>query len=104
MNNDEKKLITGLPASKPNTDSLHEESLSAAFNRNRTCPQCGKQGRIVSNNLGVNGHCGPCRIHWPIANSPLRPETPGAAPRGLHKETSVEPDWSLAFDRDVGDL
>jgi len=102
-NDDPKKMIVGLPPVKPSTDSMQETNLQNNFERARNCPKCGKPGRIVSNNCGVNVHCGPCKIHWPISNSPLRPETPGAAPRGLHKETSMEPDWNLAFDKDVGD-
>lgn len=102
-NGDPKRPIIGLPSVKPNTDSIQEASLQSLLEKNRNCPQCHKPGRIVSNASGVNGFCGPCKIHWPITNSPLRPEVPGSAPRGLHKETHVEPDWTMAFDKDVGD-
>jgi hypothetical protein len=109
VDDDRKKPILGLPGPMglpepvPNTDSLHEASLQALLDKSRKCPKCGKEGRIVSNNNGVNGFCGPCQIHWPVTNSPLRGEVPGSPQRGLHKETSVEPDWNIAFDRDVGD-
>ena len=108
-NNDSKKPITGLPRpiglpeSVATSDSREEANLQALIDGSRKCPKCGKTGRIVSNNNGVNGFCGPCQIHWPITNSPLRPEVPGAPMRGLHKETNVEPDWNIAFDRDIGD-
>ena len=65
------------------------------------CPRCGGEGRIVSNRLGVNAHCGPCGIHWPITNSPLQPDSPVTLPRELGKRTLVEPDWNLAYDTDV---
>jgi hypothetical protein len=93
----------GLPEKKVTTDSIQETNLWNNIEANRKCPKCGKPGRVVSNNCGVNVFCGPCKIHWPIANSPLRPEIPGSPQRGLHKECSVEPDWNIAFDRDVGD-
>ena len=93
----------GLPEPKATSDSREESNLLANIEANRKCPKCHREGRIVSNNNGVNGFCGPCQIHWPITNSPLRPEIPGSPQRGLHKETSIEPDWSIAFDRDIGD-
>jgi len=111
MPDDDSKLIpglpigapAGLPAPKVTTDSIQESNLQANIEAARKCPKCGKPGRVVSNNCGVNVFCGPCQIHWPIAKSPLRPEIPGSVPRGLHKVTSVEPDWSVAFDKDVGE-
>lgn len=107
---DSKKPITGLPGPvglpepKVTTDSVQEANLQSNIERARKCPKCGRDGRVVSNNCGVNVFCGPCKIHWPIANSPLQPELPLSVPRGLHKETRVEPDWSSAFDRDLGDI
>lgn len=100
---DPKKPISGLPPPKPTTDSIEESTFASNLEKARNCPRCSRPGRVVSNNVGVNVHCGPCKIHWPLANSPLRPEIPAALPRGLSKQTSVEPDWSVAYDRDVGD-
>lgn len=100
MSSDSKGLVSGLPPVKTSSDSIEEENLNSNFEKSRNCPQCGKPGRIVSNYLGVNGHCGPCKIHWPVANSPLRPEIPSSLPRGLHKETYVEPDWTSAINGD----
>lgn len=93
----------GLPASVVTTNEKLTSTLHTLIDKSRMCPKCNKEGRIVSNYNGVNGFCGPCQIHWPITNSPLRSEVPGLPERGLHKVTAVEPDWSVAFDRDVGD-
>jgi hypothetical protein len=98
-----KKTISGLPPLRPTTDSVEETALANNIDKARECPQCHRPGRVVSNNCGINVHCGPCKTFWPVANSPLRPEVPGSPQRGLHKTTSVEPDWNIAFDRDVGD-
>jgi hypothetical protein len=92
-----------LPGPKVTTDSVQETNFRNNLEAARKCPGCGRPGRVVSNNNGVNVFCGPCKRHWPISNSPLRPELPGSPQRGLHKVTSVEPDWNIAFDRDVGD-
>jgi len=102
-----KQKPTGLPKPKTGPESLPEipttpleavSKLDANVDKARLCPKCGREGRVVSNRLGVNVHCGPCKIHWPITNSPLRPETPSAVPRGFSKHTLVEPDWNMAFD------
>jgi hypothetical protein len=103
MSDESKKAITGLPSAKATTDSPEELRLQSLMDGARKCPKCGRAGRIVSNYLGINGHCGPCQIHWPITNSPLKGETVGSTPRGLSKVTSVEPDWNMALDRDIGD-
>lgn len=89
---------TGLPGVKPASRPIDDESLDNAVDRSRMCPKCGKPGRIVSNHLGVIGHCGPCKFHWPITNGPLRPELPVSIPRGISKQTHVEPDWNFAFE------
>jgi hypothetical protein len=95
-----KEALSGLPIEKPAPDSQEEEDLASNIKRSRTCPTCGKNARIVSNYLGINAHCGTCRRHWPVANSALRPEVPSSLPRGLSKQTSVEPDWNKAFEGD----
>jgi hypothetical protein len=100
---DDKKPLAGLPAVKPTTNSLEEQRIQKLLDASRMCPKCNREGRVVSNYLGVNAHCGPCGIHWPVTNSPLHGETVGSTPRGLSKVTSVEPDWNIAFDRDIGD-
>ena len=74
-----------------------------AIDKVRNCPTCGSELRIVSNYLGVNGHCGPCKRHWPIAMSQMSPILPQTPVRGLHKQTHVEPNWDLAFDEIGGD-
>lgn len=65
------------------------------LDRNRNCPQCGREARIVSNHLGIRAYCGPCKSGWPVGPNrsliqPLIPE------RGFRRETVVEPDWNLA--------
>ena len=69
--------------------------------KGRFCPACKKEARIVSNSSGVSGHCVGCRTSWPLSSAALRPPMPIATPRGLRKETRVEPDWNMAFD-DIG--
>jgi len=82
-------------------DNTEESHLDSNVRDARLCPKCNKPGRVVSNYLGVNVHCGPCKIHWPITNTAMRPEDPAVLPRGFQKRTAVEPDWNIAFDRDV---
>lgn len=86
-----------LPSVK-SEDSGSPSGIDEAVRNARICPSCGKEGRVVSNRLGVNVHCGPCKRHWPISNGPLRPESPACLPRGFSKQTHVEPNWSAAFD------
>lgn len=80
------------PVVEPNKDPLAEA---------RICPSCGKEGRVVSNYLGTNVFCGPCKRHWPIASSAKNETVIPNLPRGLRKETRVEPDWDMAFDEDI---
>lgn len=96
--------LDNAPSSLPPVQEVNKEEeshLDANVDAARNCPKCKKPGRVVSNRLGVNVHCGPCKIHWPITNAPLRPETPSALPRGFSKRTMVEPDWNIAYDTDV---
>ena len=67
-----------------------------------TCQKCGQKGRTVSNHNGVNVYCNTCKIHWPISRTRGK-EIPMTAPRGLSKQTLVEPDWSMA-DIEIGDV
>ena len=93
----------GLPTIESASPILEEDHLDANIDKGRFCPDCGKEGRVVSNRLGVNVHCGPCKRQWPITNAPLRGETPAAIPRGISKTTRVEPDWGMAFEDDYED-
>jgi len=95
-----KEALSGLPVGKPSPDSQEEADLTSNIDKSRFCPQCKKEGRVVSNYLGVNVHCQTCKRHWPITNSALRPEIPTSLPRGISKQTSVEPDWNKAFEGD----
>jgi ribosomal protein L37AE/L43A len=77
--------------------------VQAAREKMITCPKCGQKGRTVTNSSGVNVFCNKCKIHWPISSAPLAKEVPMSTPRGLRKETLVEPDWSMA-DIEIGDV
>lgn len=92
---------TKLPSRKE-IDAKETAQLDANLRNMRLCPTCKREGRVVSNTLGVNVYCGPCKIHWPIANTPLLPEAPILMPRGISKQTHVEPDWNMAYDDDIG--
>lgn len=76
---------------------VNNDPLAAA----RICPSCGKEGRVVSNHLGTNVFCGPCKRHWPIASGSKQEMIIPNLPRGLRKETRIEPDWDMAFDEDL---
>ena len=62
----------------------------------RICTKCGREGRIVSNNNGVNVFC-KCGYHWPISAAAVNPAAPLMPSRGFHKTTLVEPDWDNAY-------
>ena len=87
---------TGLPGIKA-------ENLTAAREARVLCPQCGQKGRTVANSSGVNVFCNACKIHWPISGIPVAKQIPLTAPRGLSKQTLVEPDWNMATDQ-IGDV
>ena len=80
-----------------------EEDTTAARETMITCPDCGEKGRTVSNSLGVNVYCNKCKTHWPISAMPRARVVPPTMPRGLTKQTVVEPDWSLA-EAEIGDV
>ena len=90
------KELKGLPE----IDRAAQADNRTAIEKARTCPHCksAKNVRIVSNQHGVNAICGPCKRHWPISAAPLAPQMPEALPRGLHKQTIVEPQWEKAYD------
>jgi hypothetical protein len=88
----------GLPG-----EADHAVELQAAREAMITCPDCGQKGRTVTNSGGVNVFCNQCKKHWPISSTPRARELPVALPRGLSKQTLVEPDWSLA-EGEVGDV
>jgi len=92
---------TGLPEIQVSERAKKRSHLQENMNKARMCPHCGKEGRIVSNQNGVNGFCGPCKRHWPVTSAPLMPESPLAPARGFHKTTVVDPDWNIAFDKDI---
>jgi hypothetical protein len=77
---------------------IPEESQSIVPDVTRICPKCGKEAsRIVSNLLGRQAYCGPCKFDWPIG-PPVVTAMPPILGRGLSKQTVVQPDWNLAVD------
>jgi len=88
---------TGLPPVKQATGKT-------ALDRNRLCPKCGKEGRTISNSSGLSVFCNHCKFSWPISTTPLDQKEIPVEPRGLRKKTTVEPDWDMAFDDNVGGL
>lgn len=87
---------TGLPSTESRPASQHENFLPGT----RFCKKCKREGRVVSNDMGINVYC-LCGNQWPISSMPLCPSMPESMPRGLRKETRVEPNWDLAFE-DIG--
>jgi len=87
------KNPTGLP--KPAAQT--EETVSA-LDKARNCSTCGNPARIVAGESGIHAFCGPCKKDWPISSSIPHLRTSMSLPRGLHKETLVEPDWSKVND------
>ena len=85
-------LPEDLPESKQQADAT-------PINNIRTCPDCGKAGRVISNSSGVNVFCNTCKKYWPLSGPRLRvDEVPHYGPRGLSKQTVVVPDLYGAFD------
>jgi len=70
----------------------------SAVSKARICQKCGKEGRVISNNHGVFVKCYPCNVFWPVSSSVLGGHDAVALPRGLKKETLVEPNWDKAYD------
>jgi hypothetical protein len=89
---------TGLPEVAGLPDVPETQEKENPINKGRRCPQCKKEARVVSNRSGVQAYCGPCKIDWPISSAARGAEVPLSAPRGLRKETIVEPDWDKAYD------
>jgi hypothetical protein len=69
-----------------------------AINKARMCKTCGKEGRVITNSNGVFVKCHPCNSYWPVAPAIVGIGDAEVRPRGLSKETQVEPDWDKAFD------
>jgi len=85
--------ITGLP--EPQVEVKRGER---AVDKARKCKQCGKDARIVSKSGFRQAYCGPCKLTWPIGPAPDLSGPPLNMPRGLSKQTLVEPDWNMAYE------
>lgn len=76
----------------------------APVDAGRICPDCGQPARIVANSYGVQAYCGPCGKDWPISGPRAATvQDIAAIPRGLSKQTLVEPDFSIAYEDDEED-
>jgi hypothetical protein len=84
----------GLPEELPVVEA---EARKTALDTARFCPTCKQEARINSNHLGVRAYCNNCRTDWPISG-PAILDLPASLPRGLSKQTLVEPDIQLAFE------
>lgn len=93
-----KTTPSGLPEIERDPPA-HERS-AALKPTAHTCSKCGNDARIVSNQYGVNAHCGVCKTHWPISSMPMAEVAVPIGPRGLRKKTTVEPDWNKAYEDD----
>ena len=91
------------PSGLPEVDVKTNWDDVAAIDRCRFCPACHAEARIVSNSSGITAYCGPCHTFWPIASQSSMLATPPSLPRGLSKQTLVEPDWSMALESSTGD-
>jgi hypothetical protein len=93
---DEDNKLTGLPESDP--DAEYTEPPAIRAERTKICDKCGERAsRIASNNMGVTAYCS-CGHWWAITVRPLANAMPISPPRGLSKETLVEPDWGKAYE------
>lgn len=82
-----------LPAVKEESTAVVDHIIPDA---GRICPQCKKEAsRIVSNMLGRQAYCGPCKFDWAIG-PPVVTHLPPIFGRGMSKQTVVGPDWNLA--------
>lgn len=88
--------LSGLPV---RDDDFREQT---GTEKSQVCETCGSTPRIVSNHLGVQAHCGPCRTSWGVSSTARNPVVTPTPPRGLHRTVEVEPDWNKAFEP-IGD-
>lgn len=77
-----------------------QEVSASPLDSSRVCSKCGQEGRVVSNELGVNVFCNHCKTHWPVSMAKVQEGAVALMPRGLSKQTLVEPDTSIAFEDD----
>jgi hypothetical protein len=86
------------PTGLPPVDGAAFGEQKTALEKSRVCPDCGKETRIFSNHTGVKATCNTCKKTWSISMMPMNPPVPHSPPRGLHKQTLVQPDWDKAYD------
>jgi hypothetical protein len=87
---------TGLPTADPTEEFAETPAVRSA--KARTCDKCGNtEPRVSSGSTGVTAYCS-CGHWWPIASQSLGGSLPIMPPRGLSKQTLVEPDWDKAYE------
>ncbi len=99
------KGLPGLPGGLPEADPTATVEGKPAIETSRTCSDCktNKHVRIVSNQNGVRAWCRKCKNNWGISSNPMAPPQTLIPPRGLSKQTLVEPDWNMANEDISGD-
>lgn len=92
---DDKDLV-GLPESDPDEEYVGTPAIQSE--QAKICDKCGERAsRVASTGSGVTAYCA-CGYWWAITARPLANSLPMAPPRGLSKETLVEPDWDKAYE------
>jgi hypothetical protein len=76
---------------------VKEKASGNPIDLGRTCPTCKGEARVVSNRNGVRAYCGPCKQDWAISG-PRDKVMPHTLPRGISKQTLVQPDWEMAYE------
>jgi len=90
------RVPKGLPEADP-TEAL-AEAPAVRSERAKICDKCGERAyRVASGRGGVTAYCA-CGHWWAITSKPVGGTLPLEAPRGLSKQTLVEPDWDKAFE------
>lgn len=96
-NKDTRKVPDGLPEVDYGTPKV------SPVDKAKFCPDCGKEGRVASNHLGRRGYCYYCKIDWPISGPRTHDLVANYGPRGIGKQTLVEPDWDILSDPEDDD-
>jgi len=90
----------GLPLVDP-TETI-DETPAVRSEQAKICDKCGKKAyRVSSGAGGVAAYC-TCGHWWAISSRPVGGTLPVTPPRGLSKQTLVEPDWDKAFENMEG--
>lgn len=97
-------MADNMPKGLPEADPTEELTQTAAVRAEQTkiCDKCGERAyRVASGMGGVTAYCS-CGHWWVISSRPIGGVLPVTPPRGLSKQTLVEPDWDKAFEATEG--